>query len=118
MSYEKFKDCMDACFNCALECRHCLESCLKEEDIKILTRCIRINNDCAAICNLTATLMAGDSEFVNEFLQLCTIICDDCAIECGKHSYLEHCKRCAEASERCSEEYRETIWINKVQVAY
>lgn len=118
MSHEKFKNCIDVCYDCAIECKHCEISCLNEADVKMLARCIKLDSDCVAICNLTATMMAGESEFINEFLQLCAYACDDCASECEKHSHMEHCKKCAEACRRCADECRETIKINKVQVAY
>lgn len=118
MSHEKFKNCIDACYDCAILCKHCEVSCLNEEDVKMLARCIKLDSDCAAMCNMTALMMAGGSEFVNEFLQLCAFICDDCASECEKHMHMEHCKKCAEACKRCADECRETIKINKVQVSY
>ena len=62
----------------------------------MLTRCIRLDHDCAAICLLAMEAMAGGSEFAKQICKLCAEICNTCAVECEKHSHIEHCKKCAE----------------------
>ncbi len=42
MSHQKFKSCIAACSECAVECAHCESECLNEQDIKMLTRCIKV----------------------------------------------------------------------------
>lgn len=106
MSHEKFQSCIDACYDCAAECKHCETACLEEKDIKELVRCIKLNSDCATMCVLTAKMMSGGSEFSSQVGELCADICDACAEECEKHSHMEHCKKCAEACRTCAEECR------------
>lgn len=104
MSHEKYKACIEACLTCAIECNHCAEACFKEFDLKTLTRCIRLDQDCADICSLAASLMARGSESAKAICSLCADICKACGDECSKHKTMEHCKRCAKACYRCLEE--------------
>ena len=106
MSYEKYQSCIDACYNCATECRHCTNACLEEKDVKDLTHCIKLNNDCAAMCVLSAKLTAGGSEFAIQLGELCAAMCNTCAKECEKHAHMEHCRKCAEVCRACAKECR------------
>ena len=81
----------------------CASSCLREEDVKAMARCIELDRDCADICSLAAVLMSRNSELAKEFCALCAKVCRACAEECEKHQ-MEHCQRCAEACRKCAEE--------------
>jgi hypothetical protein len=98
----KYEDCIDQCIACAVECRHCIGACLHEEDIKVLTHCIKLNDDCAAICLLAMNAMVSSSEFTDDICKLCANICTACAIECEKHSHMQHCARCAAQCRKCA----------------
>lgn len=104
MSHQKFQSCIAACYECAIECAHCESECLKEQDINMLARCIKLDHDCAAICFLAIEAMASGSEFAKQICKLCAEICEICALECEKHSHHEHCKKCAEACRKCAVE--------------
>lgn len=96
---------MDACFDCVVACNHCASEDLKEQDVKMLERCIRLDRDCAAICSLAINAMASDSEFTKQICKLCAEICTACAIECEKHAdHMAHCKVCAESCRKCATE--------------
>jgi len=45
MAHERYKTCIDACVRCAQECEHCADACLKEQDVKMLAECIRLDKD-------------------------------------------------------------------------
>jgi hypothetical protein len=104
MAYEKNQSLMAALNDCAAECNHCATACLDEQDVKMLARCIKLDIDCADICQLTASLVARASEHASHLLKECAEICNACAEECEKHGHMEHCRRCAEACRRCAEE--------------
>lgn len=87
------RDCIEAC-------NHCFDACLREENVKMLARCIRTDRDCADICSLTYKSVCSGSEFTPAMKKLCAEICHACAQECNKHEH-EHCKRCAEACTNC-----------------
>jgi len=107
MSHEKFQRCIDACYACATECKHCENACLEEKNVKDLVYCIKLNSDCATMCVLSAKMMSGGSEFAEQLCELCAMVCDACAAECEKHAHMEHCKKCAEVCRECAEECRE-----------
>lgn len=101
MTHEKFSDCIEACYRCADACDHCAVACLGEDNVTEMQRCIRLDMDCAAVCRLTAGVMARDSECHTLVCRLCEKICTACAEECGKHQY-DHCQECARQCRECA----------------
>lgn len=84
-------------------CEHCITACLREDDVKAMAACIRLNRSCADLCALAAREMARNSEFATEVCALCSEICRRCAAECDKH-FMSHCQDCSRACEQCAEE--------------
>lgn len=105
MSHQQYQKFMDACLACAIACNHCASECLKENDVKMLVRCIQLDRECAAICNAAAELMSMGSEYSNHLCRICADVCNACAEECGKHAKMgmEHCMECAEACRKCAD---------------
>jgi hypothetical protein len=106
MSHEKFQSCIDACIECATQCDHCTSECLKEDDVKMLSRCIQLERECSQMCLNAAKIMMLGSEHSGDECATCAEYCDRCAEECEKHSHMEHCKKCAEACRKCAKECR------------
>jgi hypothetical protein len=95
-------------FECADACLACADACLAEENVQDLVRCIRINTDCAEICEVTGKLLSrqteADSAVIRAQLQACLAACQACAEECDKHAQMhEHCRICALACRECEE---------------
>jgi len=103
MALEKNRELIDGLNNCVAECNHCATACLNEENVKSLAICIKLNIDCAQVCQLTTSLIARSSEHANHLLEECAEICEKCAVECERHSDMEHCRQCAEACRACAE---------------
>ncbi len=105
MSHENHRQLITALNDCATECNHCATACLDEQDVKMLSKCIKLDIDCAAICSLTATLLARASEHGHHLLKECAEVCNACAEECEKHAGMgmEHCRKCAEACRACAQ---------------
>ena len=103
MSHESNRGLLDALYDCAAECNHCAIACLQEKDVKMLERCIRLDLDCAEICQVAAGYVARGSELANRLLELCAEVCNACADECEKHEHMEHCKRCADICRKCAD---------------
>lgn len=93
---------LNALHECSRACYHCSVSCLREKDVKMMTECIRLDMDCAQICDVTAAFICRESRHAHHLLKECAEICHKCAEECGKHAHLEHCKECAEACRNCA----------------
>jgi hypothetical protein len=101
-------ECLQACHDCAQSCTTCADACLGEKEVQTLTRCIRLNLDCADICAVTARLISRHTDsygpLQRQQLQVCQEACEACAKECDKHAHHhEHCRVCAEACRQCAE---------------
>lgn len=87
---------------CAATCSYCAAACLGEDDVKMMTDCIRLDMDCADICRTTVGLLARGSKHGKHLLKECIEICDLCAAECAKHAgKMDHCRECAEVCRDC-----------------
>jgi hypothetical protein len=89
-------ECADACYNCST-------ACLQEQDVKKMAECIRLDMDCAQLCQTTAAFISRNSDHANDLIKVCAEICSDCAEECAKHKDMEHCRICAELCKKCAE---------------
>lgn len=87
--------------DCVETCNNCLEACLKEDDIKMMVECIRLDRDCAASCAFLAEAMTRDSVIVPELARACAVICLACGQECEKHNH-QHCQECARVCFECA----------------
>ncbi len=97
-----------AIFECADACLSCADACLAEEQVQNLVRCIRLNLDCAEICETTGKILSrqteADPELLRAQLQACIVACRRCADECDRHAQMhEHCRICAEVCRECEE---------------
>ncbi|HKO69394.1 MAG TPA: four-helix bundle copper-binding protein [Bradyrhizobium sp.] len=98
--------CIEECYSCAQTCTSCADACLAEDNVRSLAQCIRLDLDCADVCNITgrmATRRTGsDEEMIRRMLDACAAACRLCGDECEKHASMhEHCRICAEACRRC-----------------
>ena len=98
---------------CAQVCTICADACLSEEDVEKLATCIRLNLDCAEICQVTGNLMSRpahrDAPALRAQLEACVEICTACGDEYERHAHMEHCRVCAESCRECAEACRRMI---------
>jgi len=99
-------DAIDAAYACAQTCTSCADACLAEEMVAQLRQCIRLNLDCADVCDAFATLgsrrTGSNEEVIRKLLDACITACRLCGQECQRHaSSHEHCRVCAESCRRC-----------------
>jgi hypothetical protein len=97
--------CIEACQACTVACEHCANSCLAEEDMQMMAKCISLDHSCADLCSLAAREMARRSPFAVALCGVCAEACDAWGEECAKHD-ADHCQQCAAACRRCAEECR------------
>ena len=100
--------CIEACSDCAESCTQCADDCLGEEIVQELTTCIRLNLDCADICEATGRVLTRQTEYdaptSKAQLSSCLQACVTCAEECERHAeHHEHCRICGEECRRCVE---------------
>lgn len=96
---------------CAAACERCMDACLGEQDVKMMVECIRLDRDCAKICQLTASFIASHSPHADHIINECEEICNLCAEECSKHDK-NHCRECAKACRECADACREFQGVN------
>ncbi len=87
---------------CVAACHNCSTACLDEKEVSMMANCIKLDMDCAQICELTAAFFSRGSNHTIHVMKECAEICTKCAEECGKHANMEHCKICAEACRKCA----------------
>lgn len=85
---------------CITACDACATECLKEDNVSMMEKCIRIDRDCADICALLSRYIARESSYTEAILKTCIQMCRDCEAECKKHDHW-HCKKCAEICHEC-----------------
>jgi hypothetical protein len=88
---------------CADACNACSTACLTEKDVAKMADCIKLDMDCAQICQVTAAFISRNSAHAGHLMKECAEICTKCAEECSKHADMDHCKRCAEACRKCAD---------------
>ncbi|WP_346780542.1 four-helix bundle copper-binding protein [Paenibacillus sp. PastF-1] len=71
----------------------------------MMKECIRLDRECADLCELTAKSLAASADYVHELCRLCAEACERCGNECSRHE-AEHCRACAEACYACAEACR------------
>lgn len=101
----KIKELADKLAACQAMCNYCFKACLGEKDVHMMVGCIELDKACAEICGQTLSLVASESVFAKEFVQLCAKVCEKCAEECGMHQ-VQHCQDCARACRECAEACR------------
>ncbi len=97
---------IDALIECANTCTQCADACLSEQDVQPLTRCIRLNLDCADICSTTGRVLSRQTDYdanvTRSLLDACIQACTSCGDECEGHAgHMAHCRICAESCRRC-----------------
>lgn len=100
--------CINACYECAQSCTSCADACLSEDKVQNLRRCIRLNLDCADICDATGRVLSRQTEpnwdVVRSQVEALARACRVCGDECERHAdEHEHCRVCMEACRRCEE---------------
>ncbi|MEA2934520.1 MAG: hypothetical protein QOD74_1166 [Variibacter sp.] len=103
-----------AASHCAQICIVCADACLSEKDPRHLAECIRLDLDCAAICEATTAVLLRTGQPGPQPMQAlvaaCSVACKVCAEECLKHAQMhEHCRICAEACEACHDACEEML---------
>ncbi|MBA3818246.1 MAG: four-helix bundle copper-binding protein [Deltaproteobacteria bacterium] len=95
-----------ACMEASQVCSACADACLGERLMGRLEACIRLNLDCADICNTTSRILTRqqnpDLALVAMMIELCAAACEACAHECERHAeHHAHCHVAAAACHRC-----------------
>jgi len=105
------KECAEACGHCEATCNEAFHHCValaaagKPEHAKMAQMVI----DCAAFCNLSATMMARHSALMVESCRACGEACRRCAEHCSSSASDEMMKKCVAACRKCEESCRKMV---------
>ncbi len=99
---------IDSCLECAQACTACADACLGEGNIEMLSRCIRLDLDCADVCEATVKVLsrqlAFEPEMARPVVNACARAVKLCGDECEQHAdHHEHCRVCMDSCRRCEE---------------
>jgi hypothetical protein len=108
--------CIDDCIDCGATCTSCADACLGEPDALDLVRSIRLNLDCADVCEAAGRVLARQTEadlaVVRAVVEACVVACRVCAEECEHHAaHHDHCRVCAEVCRRCERTCSELLAV-------
>jgi uncharacterized membrane protein len=108
MDPSRLAEAIETLNRCATTCTACADACLGEQHVQDLTRCIRLNLDCADICQTTSRTLTRqvqpEQNVLRMLLDTCANICRSCGQECESHAQMhEHCRVCAEACRQCEQ---------------
>jgi hypothetical protein len=106
--------CIAECFDCSATCTACADACLGESDVTELTRSIRLNLDCADLCDAVGRVVTRQTEIdlgvVRAAIEACVVACRACADECERHAaHHDHCRVCAEVCRSCEQACRDLL---------
>lgn len=100
--------CIQNCINCFQICSHMIDHCLSKGGVHADPKHIKLLNDCAKICNLSADFMIRHSDFHASTCRSCAEVCLACADSCESISSDDPMmKVCAEACRKCAESCNE-----------
>jgi hypothetical protein len=107
--------CIEACHECAHACTACADDCLSEDNVAQMTKCIRLNLDCADICQTTGRVLSRQTEYdaklTHAIVEACVQSCKSCGDECDRHAQqgTEHCRICSDACRGCEQACRQLL---------
>jgi hypothetical protein len=111
---EVLASCIGECFACAQSCTACADACLSEDDFEALRRCIRLNLDCAEVCDSTGHILSRQLDpepaVLRRQVELLAYVCALCGDECARHAPTHaHCRVCMDACRRCEQSGRRVL---------
>ena len=106
--------CIEECLSCAQSCVVCADACLAEPMVEQLRQCIRLNLDCADVCEATGKLASrrtgSNPELLRQMIETCAAACRRCGEECARHAgEHQHCRVCADACRSCEDACRKVL---------
>jgi hypothetical protein len=107
---EVHEGCLKNCQACKRECDEAFHFCASElaGGKKEYAGALHLVADCAAFCDLSATLIARQSQLMVHACAACAKACQDCGAECDKFTDAA-LKECAKACHDCEASCRTMI---------
>lgn len=112
MAQDQTQSCIEACDRCAQQCERGVNECLKDQNVKMLSDCIRQQQDCAEICRTTSSFLSRGSQSSHDICRVAAEICDTCCTELEKQSQRDCCRQSLNACRRCADECRQLAGVS------
>lgn len=80
LSREQYQTVIKTLHDCMETCNHCYDDCLKEEDIHMMSDCIRLDRECAVIRGYLEQALGRGTPFASELVGVCAQICEACGM--------------------------------------
>ncbi|XYH94684.1 four-helix bundle copper-binding protein [Sorangium sp. So ce1128] len=97
-----FVDTAQEAQNCQSICVQSIQYCLEMGGSHVEPSHMRLLQDCAEICETTATFLLRGSPQHNQVTAACATICELCAQSCGRFTGDAQMKACADECRRCA----------------
>ncbi|MGE3610434.1 MAG: four-helix bundle copper-binding protein [Bacteriovoracaceae bacterium] len=99
----KFSRCITDCLQSFETCTSSIQHCLQEGGVHADPRHMSLMIECARICQLSAEFMLSGSPYAQDLCNVCSLICEECAISCDSIDPRDGIlKECAEFCRKCS----------------
>ena len=95
--------CIRDCTECHRVCVSTLRHCLEMGGEHAQAAHIALLQDCADMCQASATFMIRGSQFHSAHCAMCAQVCERCAEDCERFADDELMRECAEVCRRCAE---------------
>ncbi|GGW64131.1 uncharacterized protein DUF326 [Winogradskyella epiphytica] len=94
-----YKEVIEACQKCLVDCRVCLTEMARRESVNDCPKCCI---ECMDACDVLIKMITSDSAYIKQYALLCAEICEYCADHCEEHNH-NHCQACAKSCRECAE---------------
>jgi hypothetical protein len=101
------QECIQNCTNCYQICSSLILHCLQKGGAHAEVEHIRLLEDCARICNLSADFMIRHSQFHSKTCEVCSVICTGCAKNCESMADDPLMATCAAICHKCADSCKE-----------
>lgn len=99
----EMQTCIQNCLQCGQACEQLIQHCLGIGGAHSEIRHIRILQDCADICRVSAQFMIRQSDFHHRTCEICSEICLACAQDCESMKGDDMMQLCAEICRTCAD---------------
>jgi hypothetical protein len=100
---ELMQECIRLCTECHNVCTQTIAYSLQQGGAYVALDVVRILQDCAQLCAVSADYMLRDSPFSPRVCGDCAIVCDACAETCDQFGDDPQMKLCADTCRQCAE---------------
>ncbi|WP_437656805.1 four-helix bundle copper-binding protein [Sorangium sp. So ce1182] len=97
-----FQDTAQAAQNCQSVCVQSIQHCLEMGGSHVEPSHMQLLQDCAEICETTATMLLRSSLQHNQVTAACATICELCAQSCDRFAGDPQMKACADECRHCA----------------